>query len=405
MKIAFVGLENLPVLSRRFEHHGIGGEQVQQTLLARAFARRGHEVSMIVADYGQPDNLVVDGIRLHKAHGLTEGIPVLRFVHPRLTRLWSALTRADADLYYVSCAGPQLGFVVAFAARAGRRVVFRIAHDADCDPKRLLVRYWRDRRIYAWGLRRADAVLAQTECQQQMLRLNYGVESRVASMLVEAPSTLHPFAQRDVDILWVNNLRPFKRPDRMPELARALPQLRLHMVGGATPGHGALYERIEREAAALPNLVFHGQLPYRATNDWYARARIFVNTSDSEGFPNAYLQAWRRGTPVVTFFDPDGLIDRQGLGWTVRTPEQMARVIARVSNDPAAWQETSQRCLAYMDTHHREDRVLGPYLAAFGLETEAESGSPVHHAEPWRVEPAAPRATEPETEPVMERAA
>jgi glycosyltransferase involved in cell wall biosynthesis len=375
MRIAFVGLENLPVLARGFERHGIGGEQVQQTLLARALAQRGHEVSMIVADYGQPDGLVVDGIRLHKAHGLTEGIPVLRFVHPRLTRLWSALGRADADVYYLSCAGPQLGFVVAFAARAGRRVVFRIAHDADCDPHRLLVRFWRDRRIYEWGLRRADVVLAQTESQQQALRMHYGLDSQVASMLVEAPGALRPFAQRDVDVLWVNNLRPFKRPDRMPELARALPELRLHMIGGPLAGHGVLYERIEREAGLLPNLVFHGQLPYHATNDWYGRARLFVNTSDSEGFPNAYLQAWRRGTPVVSFFDPDGLIERQGLGWAVRKPEQMARVIARVANDPAAWHEASRRCLGYMDAHHGEDQVIAPYLGAFGVADPAGSSA------------------------------
>ena len=371
MKIAFVGLENLPVLAPGYEQHGIGGEQVQHTLLARALARRGHEVSMVVADYGQPDGMKVDGITLHKAHGLSEGIPVLRFLHPRLTRLWSALGRADADLYHVSCAGPQLGFVVAFAARAGRRVVFRIAHDADCDPRRLLVRFWRDRRIYEWGLRRADRVLAQTAAQQLALRTNYGVDSQVAAMLVDPPGTLTPFARRDVDVLWVNNLRPFKQPQRMPALARTLPDLRLHMIGGPMPGHGTLYEQVQREATSLPNLTFHGQLPYLATNAWYGRARVFVNTSDSEGFPNAYLQAWRRGTPVVSFFDPDGVIDRNGLGWAVSSPEQMAQVVARLSTDPTAWQVASRRCIAYMDEHHGENQVLAPYLRAYGMDGAA----------------------------------
>jgi hypothetical protein len=51
------------VLSRAYSRHGVGGEQVQHTLLARALARRGHEVSMVVADYGQADAARVDEAR------------------------------------------------------------------------------------------------------------------------------------------------------------------------------------------------------------------------------------------------------------------------------------------------------------------------------------------------------
>ena len=55
LRICFVGLDSLPVLAPEYQQHRIGGEQVQQTLLARALARRGFEVSMIVYDYGQAD--------------------------------------------------------------------------------------------------------------------------------------------------------------------------------------------------------------------------------------------------------------------------------------------------------------------------------------------------------------
>ena len=44
----------------------------------------------------------------------------------------------------------------AFARLHGRRVVFRIASDADCEPDRLLIEHARDRWLYAWGLERAD---------------------------------------------------------------------------------------------------------------------------------------------------------------------------------------------------------------------------------------------------------
>src|SRR5687768_17852854 len=89
MKICFVGLDNLPVLAPEYREHYIGGESVQQTLLARALARRGHQVTMVVGDYGQADGARWDSIRTWKAYPADAGIPVLRFIHPRWTGLWA----------------------------------------------------------------------------------------------------------------------------------------------------------------------------------------------------------------------------------------------------------------------------------------------------------------------------
>ncbi|TLZ54748.1 MAG: hypothetical protein E6K22_04660, partial [Gammaproteobacteria bacterium] len=169
MKICFLGLDNLPVLSPEHREHYVGGESVQQTLLARALTARGHEVSMVTADYGQADGAVWDGIRVHKAYRPDAGLPVLRFVHPRWSGLWSALARADAQLYYTSCAGMQVALLALFCARRGRRFVFRSASDSDCDRSKLLIRYARDRWLYAWGLRRADAILVQSAAQAASL--------------------------------------------------------------------------------------------------------------------------------------------------------------------------------------------------------------------------------------------
>ena len=98
MKICLLGLDNLPVLAPEYREHTVGGESVQQTLLARALARRGHAVSMVTADYGQRDGAVWDDIRVYKAYRPAAGLPLLRFVHPRWSGLWSALARADAQL-------------------------------------------------------------------------------------------------------------------------------------------------------------------------------------------------------------------------------------------------------------------------------------------------------------------
>ena len=362
MKICFVGFHNLPVLAPEYRRHTIGGEAVQQTLLGRALARRGHDVSMVVADYGQRDGAEWEAIRVFKAFRLEAGLPAVRFVHPRWTGMWSALARADADLYYTSCAGMQVGLVALFCRSFRRRFVFRTASDTDCDRSGLLVRFARDRWLYAYGLRRANAILVQSASQAETLARNYGLAGRVAGMLVETPL---PVAVRDIDVLWVSNIRREKRPDRVLELAGRLPEVKVHMVGGSLPGEEALYLDIRLTATATANVSFHGRLSYWDANELYGRAKLLVNTSDVEGFPNSYLQAWIRGVPVVTLIDPDGVIEREGLGVAAGSAAQIPSAISHLLSNPAAWKAASDRCRAFMAREYGEDRVLAPYLDTF----------------------------------------
>lgn len=359
MKICFFGMDNLPVLAPEYSAHGIGGEQVQQTLLARSFARRGYDVSMIVFDYGQPNRKAWDGVVTYRAYRPSAGIPIFRFVYPRWTSTWKALCEADADVYYVSCAGMQLGLVALFCQRYQRRFIFRVAHDTDCQPDALLIKYWRDKKLYEYGLRRANLVLVQSRQQQKAMLANYGMKSRVAKMLVQQAEGV---IDRDVDVLWVNNLRDFKRPDLLLALARKCPHLSFCMIGGQQPGFADLYGSIVREAAELPNLQFLGRVPYHAMAGHYARARVFVNTSDSEGFPNSYLQAWAHGTPTVAFFDPDAVIERSRLGHAVSSLDDMAEKITVIVDDDRLRAEYSARCLEYMSRTYSEQLVMTPYL-------------------------------------------
>lgn len=372
VRVCFVGLGNLPVLSSAHNHHGVGGEQVQHTLLAHALLKRGFEVSMIVGDYGQADGEVFDGISTFRAYAEGAGLPGFRLIYPKWTGLWSAAKRAAADIYYVSCADMHIGEMAMFAQRNNAKTVFRIASDADCRPNALLMRkdrfrvkYWAYKQLYFYGLRHASAILAQSEWQQGAMRDAFGLDSTVARMLVEGPYAGLKYGDRSMPVLWVANLRQVKRPDRVLGLAAVNPSITWHMVGGPQPDFEAMYTEIEAQSRSMSNLVFHGQIPYHDTPKYYRQARVFINTSDIEGFPNSFLQAWAAGTPVVTFFDPDGVVEKNGLGFVVNGAEQMAQKVRRLLDDEALWTECSQRCLAYMQRAYSEDGIMQPYLDAF----------------------------------------
>jgi glycosyltransferase involved in cell wall biosynthesis len=362
-KLCIVGLPNLRILAPDFIQGRVGGAERQQVKLAKALVGRGFEVAMIVHDEGQPDGKAWDGITTYAAYDPSDGIAGLRFVHPRSTGLWSAMKRANADIYYLSCATMHLGIATLFARRHARKVVFRVASNMDCDPQLPDVGDWRHKAMFRYGLRRADAVLAQTLQQQGMLT-RLGRSSRVVAPLTDVARSDRPRQHRDLQVLWINNFRATKRADLLLELARRMPDVRFEMVGGAY-GREPAYEQAKNEAATLPNVHFHGYLPHEQTAALYPRARVLVSTSEIEGFPNTYLQAWASGTPVIGFFDPDQTIARNGLGHAVRSLDEMQRMCADLLADDVKWDETSARCRDYAASVMDENNMLVPYIETF----------------------------------------
>lgn len=226
----------------------------------------------------------------------------------------------------------------------------------------MLIQYGRDKRLYEYGLHRASGVLVQSAKQQEMLHGNFGVDSILAGMLVEQSGENLSFQDRDLDVLWVSNIRELKRPDVLLSLAEALPGLSFHMVGGLLATERDYFYAIKARAAQLPNVTFHGAVPYRDVSTLYRRARVFVNTSDVEGFPNTYLQAWAAGDPVVAFFDPDDLIARSGLGSAVKSLAEMAQAVQQFATNHAAWKAASARSRSFIERAYGEDLVLKPYV-------------------------------------------
>jgi glycosyltransferase involved in cell wall biosynthesis len=57
-------------------------------------------------------------------------------------------------------------------------------------------------------------------------------------------------------------------------------------------------------------------VPPPQLEEYFARARALLCTSDFEGFPNTFLDAGRFGVPVISLsVDPDGVIAREQGGF------------------------------------------------------------------------------------------
>ncbi|MEW6706227.1 MAG: glycosyltransferase family 4 protein [Pseudomonadota bacterium] len=377
MRICFVAPSAYPVLAGDRSVKVVGGAEVQQSFIARELARRGHEVSMISTDHGQREGDEVHGVRLLKMCAPDAGLPVLRFVHPRLTSLWAAMKRADADIYYQRACGALTGFVAAFARRHGRRMVFAGAHDFDFEPALPLIAYRRDKALYRWGLARADQVVVQSERQLERCREVFGREAlRVRSCYGHQGRP----ARQDGVVLWAASVKPIKRPELFLDLAELLPELRFKLIGG--PGAGAAhFDALRARAARLGNVEMTGFVPHVDVEAHFDGAAVFVNTAVSEGFPNTFLQAWSRGMPTVSFFDPGAQLDGEPVGTVVPDLDAMVLAVQRLKTDAAAWRREGERAAEYLRRHHAVGTVVDEYERIFerlvmpgGMHSQAVGG-------------------------------
>lgn len=339
----------------------IGGVEGQTALLARWLAGRGHDVSMITWDEGQPDASVKDAVRVFKTCRREEGVPGIRFLVPRWSSLNAALRRADAQLHYQNCGEYVTGQVALWSRIHRRKFVYSVASDADCAPGLPLMRTLRERVLYRYGLRNADRVVVQTRSQKRMLEEGFGVESVVVPMPCPGPGNGEyvppaPPAGGKGRVLWVGRVDRVKRPDRFLDVAGACPDLEFDLVGPAEDGpYGR--EILSRAARCL-NVRVHGGVPRGEVHRYYRNAACLCSTSDVEGFPNTFLEAWSHGIPVVSTIDPDGLIREKGLGAVARTVPELAGALRETMESETEWAGMSGRARAYfLETHHMPDAM------------------------------------------------
>jgi len=359
MKICIVALNIVPYF-RNQTGGRFGGAEVQAAVLARAFGAAGTDVELVVTDLEEGRTLPFPA---HNAYFNRSGVPVFRFLHPRTTGLLDALERANADVYFQHCAGVVSGLTSWFCKKNGRPFVYFAGSDSDFSWRDVVIGNPRDKLIYFWGLKNAAGIVAQNETQAQLCRDRLQRDCRVI------PTTVDPAGREghdeDGSVVWIGGFRAVKNPERFLELARRIPDRRFVMIGGKLPGNPSLGDRILRESADIPNLSTTGFIPSRDVYGYLARASLLVNTSAWEGFPNAFLEAWARNTPVVSFVDVDGLIAGEGAGVICGTLDDMTGLVRRLLDDPDERRRLGQNARRLIETRYNSAVTARQHLDYF----------------------------------------
>jgi glycosyltransferase involved in cell wall biosynthesis len=282
---------------------------------------------------------------------------------PDLPSLYRTLRSIAPDVIYQRALKAHTGVCAHYCKRHGAKLIFHAA--AEQDVRRQSYASWRpsvivsriERRIAEYGLRRADAIVVQTDDQAHLLREHY---DRSASCVVR---NFHPTPERPLvnrsgamlrRIVWVANFKPVKNPEAFVDLAEAFvdrPDVEFVMVGRS--GDPARYQRLHERMRELPNLRYLGELPVDRVDELLEESDICVNTSKAEGFPNTFIQAWLRGVPVVScFVDPDRCLSEGGGGVVTHGVAGLKLAVSQLLDDPERLHMLRESARNYALTNH-----------------------------------------------------
>ncbi len=269
--------------------------------------------------------------------------------------MWKVLRAIDADCYLHAGAGVEVGAYALICRLARRRFIYVVASSVDLTGPGGKVNgplRW----LYPFGLRLSDAVVCRSNEQQASLRTRYGREGVLIRTGHQLP-TPDPDQRKGEDqsaILWVGRMHPLKQPGMFLDLAERFPNERFVMIAMPDGTHEDLRVHVQGRAARLANVTMYERIPWESIDAHFQRAKLVLNTSTHEGFPNTFVQAAMHGVPILSWtVDPDGVLSREGIGMCAEGSfERLAALVLQGCASPRGLAEMGRRAVAYARREH-----------------------------------------------------
>jgi glycosyltransferase involved in cell wall biosynthesis len=339
--------------------HG-GGAEYQISLLIDALNAAGQYEIYYLAHFvdvrARTRNYTISQV------GRGGAMPRLGYVMDAVS-LYRRLREIDPCVIYQRVACAYTGICALYARRRSVPLLWHVAHDTDVspqvlDPGRNFVRVRLEKWAIAYGARHATRIIAQTEHQSQLLVRHFARHADAVIPNFHLPATETIDKSGPLTVVWVANLKPWKRPEAFVDLAESLRDcdgVRFIMVGAPAAKSGNEYwqESLMRRIGETKNLQYLGAMSQADVNGLLGRAHIFVNTSMHEGFPNTFIQAWLRDVVVVSLnVDPDGALAQQQVGIVAHSEGGLTQAVRGLIDHPEVRSAFAERGRRHAAAHH-----------------------------------------------------
>lgn len=339
-----------------------GGAELQLALLSRELVRRtweGRPIEVVIAggDTGQRDGEVHDGVRIRNAGKFHTGqTSEMLGAVPRVAQIlreerpdWVVVLGWTAWLFLLYGLKPWFGGRLGFICGLDTEVngEFRRANPVRGG-------------LFEFALRRCEVRYAMTEHQRRLFQ-EAGMSCGFYRNLI-LPRGGSPPEEKTIDLLWVSRCQPIKRPELFLDLVEAMPGAKCRMV--CPPEDEELFARVRERAATLPNLELSERVPYDEIQGVYDAAKVFVNTSEWEGWPNSFIQAGLGRAALLSLaVNPDRLFVDYALGAVAGGDWAALLAAARgLLAEESAWRKAGLEAERFVRELHDNERETTAFL-------------------------------------------
>lgn len=320
-----------------------GGIAVQLHLWMKEFHKNGWNVHALSTVKNIIDE---NGFFFHKVHHIKkidlffnwiEVYRIIRKVHPDII----LIRGAQRVCYPLSIIGK----------KCGAKVILFGASDINFVPGKANVGNTLNTKLYELAVHNTfDYIVTQNRLQSQSLDKYFNKGSLIIPNIWSDNISKANKQEKKYDVVWVSNFRRLKRAEWILYAAEQLPQYRFAIIGG--PNDAAYYDEISEAASKLNNVDFLGSKSLDESSQVIACSRILACTSEYEGFPNTFLQAWAVGIPVISTVDPNNIILEHTTGCIINNEEDLIKKILLLLHDPSLYSTLVSNIEEYFASAH-----------------------------------------------------
>ena len=331
-----------------------GGAAVQLYLLSKELAKNNDsDVNVVCSNDKQTNNKIelIGNIKLYKVRPIIRRLTYYFF---SMINLFITLIKINPDVVIQRHADKVTGICAFYCKIFRKKFIYSIASIADVTGEREIGFLGK---FYRYGINNANIIIAQNKDQILELEKTKKKSFKNISIIKNSYEIAENRIENKKHILWVSRAIGLKRPELFLKLAKEFPVEKFIMICNKTDykiQNVRYWKAIYNKSLEISNLEFLEFVSFYKIDNYFKEARVIINTSTFEGFPNTFIQAFQNKTPVLSLkVNPENIFTDYQIGFCCNDDfDLMVKNLKKLLEDQELFMYYSENCYNYAKKYH-----------------------------------------------------